>query len=104
MKRNREILRNWVVAGVMCVLLCIFIPVGFNQKNNEQVAESKDWPVPFASDDLTAFISIWNTSKTSSGSTDEYHVRLPLVSSGIYDFLVDWGDEGSLIEYSKEEC
>jgi len=39
-----------------------------------------------------AFISVWDTSKISSGSSSSNQVRLPLVSSGTYNFLVKWGD------------
>ena len=36
------------------------------------------------------FSSTWDTTKT--GSSDSNQITLPLVSSGSYDFLVDWGD------------
>ncbi len=42
--------------------------------------------------DPNAFISIWNTTKTSFGSSGSNQVRLPLESSGTYGFTVDWGD------------
>jgi len=42
--------------------------------------------------DPNAFISVWSTSKTSSGSSNNYEVKLPLISSGTYNFLVKWGD------------
>ena len=35
---------------------------------------------------------VWNTTNTSSGSTDSRSIRLPLVNDGTYDFVVDWGD------------
>lgn len=38
------------------------------------------------------FISSWNTSITSLGSSNEFQVELPLEITGIYDFLVEWGD------------
>lgn len=38
------------------------------------------------------FISTWDTSLTSSGSSDSSTISLPLVSSGTYDFNVSWGD------------
>ena len=41
------------------------------------------------------FLSVWNTTKTSAGSSGSNQVRLPLQSSGIYNFLVDWGDESN---------
>jgi surface protein len=38
------------------------------------------------------FISIWDTTNTSSGSSNANQVKLPLVSGGTYNFSVDWGD------------
>ena len=39
-----------------------------------------------------AFATIWNTTKLSTGSTTNTQIRLPLISQGVYDFVVDWGD------------
>ncbi len=41
------------------------------------------------------FMSRWNTSLTSDGSSNADQIRLPLESSGTYDFIVDWGDGAS---------
>lgn len=41
------------------------------------------------------FTTVWDTTLTSTGSSDEYTVVLPLVSSGTYDFTVYWGDGNS---------
>jgi len=38
------------------------------------------------------FISTWRTSNTSTGSSTSTQVSLPLVSTGTYNMLVDWGD------------
>jgi surface protein len=38
------------------------------------------------------FTSTWRTSNTSSGSSTSTQVKLPLVSTGTYNMLVDWGD------------
>jgi titin len=38
------------------------------------------------------FISRWKTDNTSSGSSSSNQVKLPLVSSGTYNFFVQWGD------------
>ena len=46
----------------------------------------------FAPDPTTAFVTRWNTTNVSSGSSDSYSIRLPLLSSGTYDFYVNWGD------------
>jgi hypothetical protein len=38
------------------------------------------------------FISMWDTSNLSSGSSTTTQVKLPLVNSGSYNFVVNWGD------------
>ena len=39
-----------------------------------------------------AFTTVWNTTKLSTGSTANNQIKLPLISQGVYDFVVDWGD------------
>jgi hypothetical protein len=41
------------------------------------------------------FISTWNTAITYTGSTANNQIRLPLLSTGIYKFTVNWGDNTS---------
>jgi surface protein len=38
------------------------------------------------------FISVWDTTLTSTDSTPIYKIKLPLQSSGTYDFTILWGD------------
>jgi surface protein len=38
------------------------------------------------------FVSTWNPSLTSTGSSTATQVKLPLVSTGTYNFSVNWGD------------
>lgn len=38
------------------------------------------------------FISTWNTATTYTGSTANNQIRLPLLSTGVYKFTVNWGD------------
>jgi surface protein len=38
------------------------------------------------------FKSTWDTTLTSTGSTATNQIKLPLISAGTYDFLVNWGD------------
>jgi surface protein len=38
------------------------------------------------------FVSVWDTSRTSTGSSTATQIRLPLNSAGSYNFIVDWGD------------
>jgi len=55
--------------------------------------------------DITSFQSTWNTSKVSTGSSASDQIKLPLVSSGSYDFTVDWGDTSSdaISNYNQAE-
>lgn len=39
---------------------------------------------------MTSFISTWNTTNTGASASNQ--IKLPLVSSGTYNFSVDWGD------------
>jgi surface protein len=41
---------------------------------------------------MSDFLSHWDTTKTSTGSSNSDQIHLPLVSSGTYDFVVQWGD------------
>jgi surface protein len=38
------------------------------------------------------FISTWDTNITYTGSTANNQIKLPLISTGVYKFTVDWGD------------
>ncbi|MCY3414927.1 MAG: BspA family leucine-rich repeat surface protein [Candidatus Heimdallarchaeota archaeon] len=52
-----------------------------------------------------SFISQWDTTLTSTGSSSNVQIKLPLISSGIYYFYIDWGDGNwNVIEsYSQAE-
>ncbi len=39
-----------------------------------------------------SFVSRWNTTHISSGSSNTTQIVLPLLDTGTYDFVVDWGD------------
>ena len=41
---------------------------------------------------LSNYTSVWDTTKTSTGSSNNDQVKLPLISVGNYNFIVDWGD------------
>ena len=43
----------------------------------------------------TDFVSTWKTDNTSTGSSTNTQVKLPLVSTGTYNFTVNWGDGNS---------
>lgn len=40
----------------------------------------------------SAFVSTWDTTKLSTGSSSDTQITLPLRASGNYNFIVDWGD------------
>jgi surface protein len=46
---------------------------------------------------VTPFVSNWDTTQTSGGSSLANQIQLPLEISGTYNFTVDWGD-GSPID------
>jgi surface protein len=41
---------------------------------------------------VAGFVSTWNTANVSGGSSASNQISLPLVTSGTYNFVVDWGD------------
>jgi len=42
----------------------------------------------------SSFVTRWNTDITGDNvDTKRNQIRLPLSANGIYDFVVDWGDE-----------
>ena len=43
----------------------------------------------------TDFVSTWETTNTSVGSSNSDQVKLPLQSSGTYNFTVNWGDDNT---------
>ena len=48
--------------------------------------------------DTTAFVSIWQTSNISTGSTDEFTIKIPTHSGHTYDYEVDWDGDGTYDE------
>jgi surface protein len=40
----------------------------------------------------TAFVSTWDTTNTTGSSSASNQIQLPLDSTGVYDFIVYWGD------------
>jgi surface protein len=49
-------------------------------------------PTPSSTPIPIPFISIWDTTKTSAGSSSSNQVSLPLDAFGIYNGTIDWGD------------
>lgn len=49
-------------------------------------------PVSATRTTTSAFISQWDTTKTSSGSSENNQILLPLEEAGTFNFTVQWGD------------
>ena len=51
------------------------------------------------------FVTTWNTTNTSPGSSGSKKIRLPLVADGTYNFVVSWGDGSSdvITAYNQAE-
>ncbi len=75
----------------------VFIPKfneNFNLEDPEDPEEPPEEPgfddtIPVYTD---KFVSVWDTTKTSTGSSNSTQIRLPLDSIGSYNFIVSWGD------------
>ncbi len=59
---------------------------------NRALSESEILQNYNSNKDRYAFTSTWRTSNTSTGSSTSTQVSLPLISTGTYNMLVDWGD------------
>ena len=89
------LIKNKVVVSVVFVLLSMaFLNSSillFPFHEQQQISSSVEFSLHTAQDTNT-FISVWETTKISSGSSGSNQVRLPLEASGTYNFMVDWGD------------
>ena len=61
----------------------------------QSLAAVKDVAVQGINPEISMFVSVWNTSKTTAGSSNNKQITLPLRSSGEYNFTVYWSDEGA---------
>lgn len=54
---------------------------------------------------VVPFISTWNTTNVSIGSSTFNQVKLPLIFGGTYNFIVDWGDGSNSVikSYNQSE-
>lgn len=67
---------------------------------NGYIGSEANWyaqfdPINLASqiiDNTKPFVMVWNTELISTGSSNNNQIKLPLVSSGVYNFNVEWGD------------
>ena len=72
---------------------------------NKLVPEVSKNPFKINTVSTTSFISRWDTTKTSFGSSGSNQVTLPLESRGDYNFKIDWGDggENAITSYNQQE-
>lgn len=68
--------------------------------DNGYLGSESDWYNSFSVESITnyiysisnVFVSTWDTSLISTGSSDSNQIKLPLVPDGVYNFYIDWGD------------
>ena len=72
-------------------------------KNN--ISEGKYKPDQTNKLSSTTFISYWCTMSISPGSSNSNQIKLPLVPTGIYNFIIDWGDgfSNTITSYNQPE-
>jgi surface protein len=78
---------------------------GFFQTSGNTLYVSNDYYIYGALSLNVAFVSLWNTSNTSVGSSASNQIQLPLTNGGTYNFVVNWGDgsEDTITSYNQAE-
>ena len=80
------------------VIAALNLPIGPRSLKDTSVVEvlGKEGPL---------FVSKWDTTKTSNGSSNARSVKLPLQENGEYDFIVLWGDgkSDSITSWNQSE-
>ncbi|MFW9874021.1 MAG: BspA family leucine-rich repeat surface protein [Candidatus Thorarchaeota archaeon] len=91
--KNKAIKLGIILISVILLSLNVsaFTSTFYEQK---QTLASFEYSTPTPSAP-NSFYSVWDTTRTSSGSSSSNQVRLPLQSTGTYNFLVLWGDGNS---------
>ncbi|MDH5403680.1 MAG: BspA family leucine-rich repeat surface protein [Candidatus Heimdallarchaeota archaeon] len=75
--------------GIFTIIMILSsFPV--TQSNTDKFEAETNISVTLLTSD--SFVTKWNTSMTSTGSSENNQIRLPLDENGIYNFIVDWGD------------
>ncbi len=82
------------IISIICVLMILPISVLGETETNSPVVQTIE---------TSSFVSKWNTSLTSDGSSSSTQIALPLVSTGTYDFVVNWGDGSTDIITSYDQ-
>lgn len=66
-----------------------------NPRTDTDVTDDIDVTAQFEVNSSLSFISTWDTTKISAGSSNSNQIKLPLTSDGTYNFTVQWGDGNS---------
>ena len=82
----------------------------FTRPERQYILDTYHWSITDGGLDSSAiqeswFISEWNTSLISSGSSNNSQVKLPLLLGGNYNFAIEWGDgfEDVITSYIQAE-
>ncbi|MBN2155256.1 MAG: BspA family leucine-rich repeat surface protein [Candidatus Lokiarchaeota archaeon] len=107
MKKGKENKKIGMLVGIVWCIALILSVSAFSILRRPSYQPNSDH-VDFTLPDTGGpndFISVWDTTKTSTGSSSSNQVHLPLQSSGIYNFLVEWGDGDSdiIISWNQTE-
>lgn len=114
-RTNGELLSD--IQGIEEVIIVSEIQqdLDYDKNNEKELLRSNDYlPIPdndqkFSKITTTAssdaFISLWDTTRVSSYSSNSSQIKLPLESSGNYNFIVNWGDNTSdlILSYNQTE-
>lgn len=85
-------LQNGNIDGVVSALNSMGIGQ-FQYSGNTIYASTNNWVYgQLYIEARNAFISVWDTTLTSIGSSASNQINLPVYSTGTYNFQVDWGD------------
>jgi len=100
MLKQSNTLRNisfGISLGTLFFLCIILVSSSKGTYHTEILPENRnlEYFYPVSNADPSAFLSKWDTSYLSDGSSANNQIRLPLVANGSYDFLVQWGDDNS---------
>ena len=80
-----KIMKFTTILTILCIVMIIPINVDLSINTGIITAQAA----------TTDFVSLWDTTKTSIGSSTMYQIKLPLEEDGSYDFTVYWGDGSS---------
>ena len=102
---NFTVSRFWVITLLLGIGFLLVLPQTLPRGNSDfeadTVLDRVREPSIISKNDIyrapvaatpTDFVSRWDTTLTSSGSSIADQIRLPLEDSGTYNFMVDWGD------------